>query len=250
MPLPKKNVERHYFDRFQALFQPFPDGSITSSEEPDFLIAGPARTIGVELTELHRQARPGQAPLQASEAMRHRVAARAQELYMQDGHPPVRCAIFMQDANIEKSQVELLAKAIVDIALRNLPPPNASNNESYDWVNRSYFPEIIDSITVHRLDAITQTHFNCPGATWVPKLSSTDVERTLAAKEPKYPAYRQRCDEAWLLVNADIGSMSTWFDFQAEGIAGCFATSFDRVFIMRHFGQTLHELTVSKLSGG
>jgi hypothetical protein len=250
MPLSKKDVERHYFDRFQALCQPFPEGSITSTEEPDFLVAGPKRTIGVELTELHREASPGRAPLQATEAMRHRVAARAQEIYEQGSHPPVRCTIFLTDTHIEKSQVEPVAKAISDIALRNIPLPNASTNESYDWVNRSYFPEVIDSISVHRLDAITQTHFNCPGATMVPKLSRLDIERTLAAKEAKYSAYRQRCDEAWLLVNADIGSMSTWFDFNSNAIAGPFATSFDRVFIMRHLGQALHELALSKPSEG
>ena len=248
MPLRKKDIERHYFDRFRALFQPFPEGLIKPTEEPDFLVVGSARSIGVELTELHRTAQPDRAPLQATEAMRNRVAARAQELYLQNVLPPIRCTIFMQDTHIEKSQVEQLASAVVDIALRNLPPPNSSVTESYNWVNREYFPEAINSISVHRLDAVKQNHFNCPATTWVPKLSHLDIERTLAAKEPKYSAYRRCCDEAWLLINSDIGSMSTWFDFQSDAIARPFATSFDRVFIMRHFGQALHELTLSKPS--
>ncbi len=246
MPPPKKDVERHYFERFRTLLQPFPEGTVASTEEPDFLVAGSARTIGIELTELHRGTPPDQVPLQATEAMRHRVAAHAQELYVQAGHPPVRCTIFMRDFHIQKSEVEPLAAAIVGIALRNLPHPNSSTHEDYDWVNRHYFPEIINSISVHRLEVITESHFTCPGATWVPTLSSADIERTLAAKEGKYAAYRQRCDEAWLLINADIGSMSTWFDFQEGAIVGPFNTSFDRVFVMRHFGQALHELPVAR----
>ncbi len=249
MPLPKKDVERHYFDRFRQLYQPFPEGLVTSTEEPDFLIAGRHQTIGVELTELHREVQSGQVPLQAMEAMRHRVVARAQELYVQSGGPPVRCTIFMQEAHIEKSQVEPLANAIASIAKRNLPLPNTSLSESYDWTNRDYFPDIIDTVSVHRLDAITETHFNCPGATWVPKLSSGDIIRTLEAKTPKYAAYRTRCDQAWLLINADIGAMSTWFDFETDALAGPFVTTFDRVFLMRHFGQALHDLPLAKPSG-
>lgn len=249
MPLPKKEVERHYFDRFRQLYQPFPGGVITSTDEPDFLVVDERQRTGIELTELHRESQPGQAPLQAMEAMRHRLAARAQDLYVQGGGPPVRCTIFMQEVHIEKSQVESLASAIVGIAKRNLPVANASLSESYDWTNRDYFPEIIDTVSVRRIDAITETHFNCPGATWVPKLSSSDIIRTLAAKEPKYAAYRARCDQAWLLINADIGAMSTWFDFESDALSGPFCTSFDRVFLMRHFGQALHDLPIVKPSG-
>lgn len=249
MPLPKKDVERHYFDRFRALLQPFPAGIVTSTEEPDFLIEGEHLTIGVELTELHREAQPGQVPLQATEAMRHRVAGLAQELYVLGGGVPVRCTIFMQDVHIQKNEVEPLAQSIAAIARRNLPQANSSHSESYDWVNRAYFPDTIDTVTVHRLDVITESHFSCPGATWVPKLSSNDIIRTLTAKESKCTAYRERCDAAWLLINADIGAMSTWFDFQRDALTGPFTTSFDRIFVMRGFGQALHSLPVAKPSG-
>jgi hypothetical protein len=242
----KKDIERHYFDRFRQFCQSFPDGLVTSTEEPDFLIVGKHQTIGVELTELHREASPGQVSLQAIESMRHRLAARAQQLYVQSGGTPVRCTIIMQEAHIDKSQVELIAKDIVKIARRNMPLPNASLSESYDWTNRSYFPDIIDTVSVHRLDAITETHFYCPGATWVPKLLSDDIIRTLSAKSRKYAAYRASCDQAWLLINTDIGAMSTWFDFEPDALAGPFVTTFDRVFVMRHFVQALHDLSLAK----
>lgn len=245
MPLPKKDVELHYFERFRALLQPFPEGIVSATEEPDFLVVGPHRKVGIELTELHQEVPPRQVPPQATEAMRHRVADRAQELYVHAGHPAVRCTIFMHDTHIQKADVEPLAQAIVGIAVRNFPPPNSSSNEAYDWVNRHYFPEIINSVSVHRLDEITQSHFTCPGGAWIPKLSPADIERALSAKEAKCAAYRQRCDEAWLVINADIGSMSTWFDFQEDALAGPFKTSFDRVFVLRHFGQALHELPVA-----
>lgn len=245
MPISKKDIEVHYFERFKSLLPDFPRGVVTPSEEPDFLVTGHGSTVGIELTELHRGARAGTVPQQASEAMRHRVVARAQELYSAAGHPPVRATVFMSGGHIKRNDVETIAIAIADIAKRNLPEPNSSSHESYEWTNRSYFPEIVDSIAVHRLDAITENLFSCPGSTWVASLSSADIDRALVAKENKYAAYRTRCDTAWLLINADIGPMSTWFQFDSAALTAPFASSFDRVFVLRHFGSKLYELNVT-----
>lgn len=246
MSISKKDVEVHYFERFKALLPDFPQGVVTSSEEPDFLVTRQGSTVGIELTELHREAPAGTTPQQASEAMRHRVVARAQELYTAAGHPLVRATVLMNGRHIKRKDVETLAIAITDIAKRNIPEPNSSSHESYDWTNRSYFPEILDSVAVHRLDAITENFFSCPGSTWVASLSSADIDRALVAKESKYSAYRTRCDTAWLLINADIGPMSTWFQFDAAALTVPFVSSFDRVFVLRHFGSELYELNLTQ----
>lgn len=245
MPPSKKIVERHYLDAFARLLSPFPDGEAIPTEEPDFLVVGQDRTIGIELTELHRMAPAGTIPQQASEAMRHRVVARAEQIYVSTGNPPIRCAVHFQDGHIEKWQVEDLASAITELAVRNLPLQNSSTREEYQWTNRDYFPEAINTIGIHRLDAITKNHFFCPGATWVASLTAGDVQRALTAKEEKYAVYRTRCSAAWLLVNADIGSMSTWFQFDAAPLSDIFTSSFDRAFILRHFGGELYELNVA-----
>ena len=249
MSFSKKHVELHSLERFKALLPDFPEGAITPTEEPDFLVDMPRGRLGIELTELHRDVPPGAIPQQASEAMRHRVVERAQDMYSADGHPPIRCTVFMHNKHIEKNEVASLASAIVKIAVKNVPPPNSSVREEYDWTNRAYFPGILDSVTVHRLDGMTQSHFNCPGSTWVAPLAPGDLERAIASKEGKYDAYRKRCEEAWLLINADIGSMSTWFQFDSAALTGPFRTSFQRVFVMRHFGSSLHELAVVPVSG-
>ncbi len=163
MPLNKKDVELHYFQRFKVLLEPFPSGSILPTEEPDFLVIGTARIIGIELTELHREELPDRNPLQATESMRRRVVTRAQEIYVEFGLPPVLCKIFMHDSHIQKNEVEPLAKAIVGIAQRNFPSPSSSTEETYEWVNRHYFPEIINSISMYHLDTMTQAKFICSG---------------------------------------------------------------------------------------
>ena len=68
-------------------------------------------------------------------------------------------------------------------------------------------------------------------------LTREDLERVIDAKEGKYPAYRRRCDQAWLLINGDLASMSTWFKYDEFVLPeGAFETRFDRVFVVRHFG--------------
>jgi hypothetical protein len=76
-------------------------------------------------------------------------------------------------------------------------------------------------------------------------MSREDIGRALASKEPKLAAYRTRCDEAWLVINADIESMATWFDFDSAPLQEPFTTAFDRVFVVRHFGGKAYELVTS-----
>jgi hypothetical protein len=243
----KKDIEVHYLERLRAAMPDFPEGQIEPTEEPDFLIHGATSTIGIELTELHRDGPVGVKPQQALEAMRHRVVARAQELYVAKGLPPVKVSVFMRDSHdIKKEHVQTLAEALCQLVERNLPAPNSSKKEEYDWVNRSHFPEPILEVSVHRLDVITKTFFSVPGATWVSTLSNTDIQRALAPKEPKYPTYRLKCDQAWLVINADIGPMSTWFEFDASVPLLPLRTQFERVFVLRHFGSRLLELQVSR----
>jgi hypothetical protein len=244
MPLSKKDIESYYLTRFKELLPDFPPGTVTPTEEPDFLVETPLGHLGIELTELHIAAPPGSVPLQASLAMRQRTVDRAQAIYAAGGHPPIRCTVFMSDEHIQKPEVEGLAAAIARIAIKNLPPACGSVREDYNWLNRDYFPERIHSVAVHRLEAITRTHFNCPGAVWVPHLTTEDIERALEPKDEKYPAYRTRCTAAWLVVCADTTAMSTWFEFEPPALAATYRASFERVFVMRQFGNVLHELTV------
>lgn len=242
-PLSKKDIETIYFERFRSAFVNFPSGRIEPTEEPDFLIHRQGSVLGVEITELHREPESGKRPMQADEAMRRRVVARAQEIYETSGQPPVNVSAFINDSiRIEKSEVEPLANALFSIVVRNLPGPNSSREEQYDWTNRSYFPEVLHTVSVHRLDAITKSFFSCPGATWVGDLTPADVARALSSKESKYAAYRRQCEEAWLVINADLGSMSTWFEVDERSLLTPYQTNFDRLFVYLHFSAKVIEL--------
>jgi hypothetical protein len=146
--------------------------------------------------------------------------------------------------HIKKPEVEMLAIDLADLVALNLPPPNSTTRLPTGWEDTQAFPSILHSLSIHRLDVVTKPFFNSPGATWVASLTRDDVERALSSKEPKYAAYRARCDEAWLIINADIESMSTWFEFDPEVLSEPFTTRFDRAFVVEHFGGKAHELSL------
>jgi len=247
MPAPDKKTEVAYLERFRALLSTFPSGRIEPTEEPDFLVHGTDAVVGIELTELHRDTPPGNVPEQASEAMRRGVVTRAGEIYEATGGPPVYVTVVMdQQVHVRKRETEELAQSIFEIVIRNSPPPNGSREESYEWTNRSYFPEVVHKVTVRRFDWATESFFSCPGAIWVASLAPADIERVLAMKEPKCPTYRSRCDEVWLLINTNIVSMSTWFETDPAAVGGPFTTSFDRAFLSNYATSELFELSVQR----
>lgn len=241
----KKAMETLCVERLREFLPNFPQGHIELFEEPDFLVHCTDRTLGIEVTELHRNTPVGATPQQALDAMRHRVVARAQELYIAKALPAVKVSVFMNDQfRINKRYVETLALAICNLVERNLPEQNSSREESYEWTNREYFPDCIYKVAVHRQQLITRTLFTCPGATWVSKLSTSDVARAATPKEQRYHTYRKNCDEVWLLISADSRPMSTWFDFDEIQLVEPLRTKFQRVFILRHFSKKIHELAV------
>ena len=143
-----------------------------------------------------------------------------------------------------KNKFCLSPKKIHKLVASQLPDKNSSQEIRYDWKAPGSFPDPLIQITVHRLDGITKAFFSAPGATWVSSLSDADIERAVEPKEKKYSTYRMKCDEAWLLINADIRFMSTWFEFEAPALSKPLRTQFQRVFILRHFDSQLFELLI------
>ena len=249
MPVSKKYLERCRLERFKSFITDFPSGTVESTEEPDFLVRSEQRVVGIELTDLHHDVLPGQVPQQASEAMRHRVVERAQQIYSSGGHPPVRASFYLDDrVHIKKPEVENLAKSLAQLVIGNIPSPNSSSEVPSDWDDNREIPSVLYKLSVHRLDVVTKTSFIAPGATWVGTISRNDIERALASKDPKHAAYRAKCDEAWLVINSDIESMSTWFDLDMDTLNAPFATNFDRLFLVQHFGGKAHELQVRPIN--
>lgn len=248
MAASKKDIELWRLERFKSFITDFPNGRLVPTEEPDFLVHCENRVIGIELTDLYRETPRGKVPQQASEAMRNRVVARAKEIYADRNQPPVLVSFFLDDrVHIKKIEVEQIAMELADLVSDNIPEVNSIVEVPSDWQYIRKLPSILHKISVRRLDVVTKTFFSAPGATWLVSVGREDIERALASKEAKLTAYRTRCDEAWLVINADIEPMSTWFNFDSASLQERFTSAFDRVFVVRHFVGKAHELGIAPL---
>lgn len=204
----KEQKEREQLEHLRALLPNFPAGELIEGDEPDFLILG-QRTVGIELTELHRKPAPRQAPFQEVQAIQERMI-RARDIYVAAGHPPVQCN-FLFRGQVGKTEVEGLARLLTELAVRNVPELGQQNSEEFAWDNRDYFPEVLAGVNVLRHASIDETLFGGWGPAPAVPLRHQDVQRVIQAKEGKVPAYLTRCDEVWLVIVVDSEFMSTWF---------------------------------------
>ncbi len=246
MTASKKEIELWRLSRFRAYISDFPSGSVEATEEPDFLVRDQGRVVGIELTDLHRATKPEQVPEQATEAMRKRVISRAQEIYIARQLPAATACFLLNDRiHLQKAEVEPLATEMADLVANNLPEPNSSSEVPRCWEDKRSLPSLLHSLSVHRLDVFTNTFFSAPGAAWIARLDRDDIERALSRKEQKYRKYRTKCDEVWLVINTDIESTATWFEFNLQVLEEPFTTHFERVFLAQHFAGKAHELCVT-----
>lgn len=239
----KKDVERWQLEQFSSLFPGFPRGSISDSEEPDFIVDTGDRKIGIELTDLYWQPLPNQAPRQSQESLWYRIVKAAERIYSESALAPLQVSVhFNRQYSLRKSDVARLAKAIAAVVVRNAPPPGKNSSEDYDWENRDYFPEEVITINVWNIERVRESFFNSPSAAFIPTLRSDDILRAMSLKESKVDRYRTRCDEVWLLVNCDGGQLSTLFEHDEAVIQKTYSSRFDRVFLMRHLAGKVYEL--------
>ncbi|MDH0864386.1 hypothetical protein [Mitsuaria sp. GD03876] len=243
----KKDLERRYLDRVRDLLADFPQGAIDEREQPDFLVNAADRIIGIEITELHRAKDSQPVPMQGREAIRHQIVQRAKVLYDGEGAPPIDCCVHLKDLSYRRKDIEPLAAKISELAKRNVPPEGTiSSREQYDWVNRDYFPEEVDYIRVARFDGLTESFFGTTGSTWAEPMTSDIVGAIIDTKDANIVEYLRQCDEAWLVIVTDSGTMSTWFNSADQVETATFRTGFARVFILRNFGSKLIELTTAR----
>jgi hypothetical protein len=243
--LSKKEFERRQLERFIKIFPAFPTGQIEDFEEPDFVLHTNSHEIGIELTDLYWSSSPDTVPRQSQESICANIVRRACDSYSKLSLPALHVSVhFNYRHTLLKADMVPIAEKIVKVVSRNVPSAGNSFREEYNWFNRDYFPEKVHAINSWHFDSMTESFFSAPSAVFVPPLKKEHINEVLTRKEKKYQQYRKRCNQIWLLINADGSQLSTAYDFDPALLNERFTTSFDRVFLMRHFPQVAFEFKV------
>ena len=245
----KKVIERHQLELFlkhAPLSFNFDEVTIQENEAPDFILLLPdGKVVGVELTMVFWEPKPGTPPPQAIHATYDKIAEIAQRKYEEEGGPPVAVFLFFQSSFMpSKRDVIPVADAIAAYIREHLPDEGEEFKERLSWTNYDRFPEHISSIHIWRGPRLTQSFFSVPKTAFLPALTRKHVGRILEEKEQKLPAYRQRCprcEEMWLVMVCNL-EMSTQFDLDESLLTAPFPSAFDRVFIYCLMDQQVYEL--------
>lgn len=246
----KKRSERGVLEHLRQLLPSFPEGEVIPDEEPDFIVVlASGKKIGIEITQLHREVRHGEMPLQAQEALKRRAVENAKEIYDSAGNPFVHASIHFANVQLSKFDVSPFAQRIAKFVASLIPPPGEVRTAEPGFEDESDFPEELSYVSVYSLPDAEGSFFSSPGSTWLATLQDEDVKRALLSKNAKHKRYRSKADEIWLVISCNGGFMSTWFEGTEVFQDKVFETDFARVFILSHFGNKVIELRRQAAAG-
>jgi hypothetical protein len=204
----KKVIERHYLDAFRRAYPEFPPGSIEDSENPDFLVRAPWRTVGIEVIEYVRgQGERGGSPALRREELGYAVQRKATARYAARWAMPVQVWFsFDRQAPLGKVGLGAVASALVDVVAHAVPPtsPGGTDLHAEDFEGTA-LEGIIHSVRVLRWPGVQSSCWMyMPGASFV-SVPPEEFQALINTKDTKVDAYLANCDHVWLLIVARGG---------------------------------------------
>lgn len=230
-----------FFNFYSALSDP-PKGKIIKSESPDFLIISEFQTVGVELTELHREICVNGRPMQEQEALRTRIFDSVQsKLDSSKKIKPMWVSIhFDPSVNCDKATTEAISHRIFSI-VEGLDLLEGEYRE-FRSIDDDNLPECVEFLCVTGLsdNCINTVSINSAG--FVPSLKISDIQKCLNSKEKKLERYLHKSDSVWLVVVISCGFMTTEFSGIEINDHDEVFSNFDRVFVFSASTRRVHEV--------
>lgn len=109
----KKLVERRFLEAAQTAYSEFPEGIVTESERPDFVVTTDGRQVGIEVRRLV-QPQPS-----AVESFRTEVVQLGQECYQAMSERPLDVTVAFSSLTAGKQSKRQLAKVLAEFVRTN-----------------------------------------------------------------------------------------------------------------------------------
>src|SRR5215210_1244305 len=111
-----KGMEENHLRRFRENFAEFPDGKLTPSEHPDFLLETSDGVIGIEHTRYIR------GDLGAKEHAESKGLWLASQAYEHNGYPPVEVSVLWSfHEELTKDTISQFVETMSEFVVRHLP---------------------------------------------------------------------------------------------------------------------------------
>jgi hypothetical protein len=225
--MPNKERERFYLDRLRACLIGLPYGEARDFESPDFLIDAEL-TLGVEFTEFHLPAGPGERPHQEVQSLQEQVIAIAEDAHASAGGPALYVhAIFGRHGRLAKHTVRQIGKALAD-ALLAYPVPWSRGGASVE-IPRALLPREIAHVHVHGSGDGVDRLWQCGYGSWVAPLTASHIQTEIDRKRQKAPLARRKCERLWLVIVQDLSTEAHACELTDAARLGPYQHPFDRL---------------------
>lgn len=235
-----KEYEKHFVEVFKSIFEGFPQGEIIADqyqERPDVIVANSHDKIGIEITRIHTE------KLKREESEVEAAITEAQHIYEELNLPHLHVSVIVGDGKtFNRQNRKKFAVAIANLVSRNLPGPDGSVELDNDWNNPDVFPFEINSIGIYRFAKLIRNHWSRPDGGFFRTDFINELQDIISAKDKLLPNYDRDCKAHWLLIVAENGSPSSFFDPSAATLNHLYKSLFNRVFFMDLFLRKYSEL--------
>ena len=238
-----KRTEEFHLRRFMECFPEFPDGKLTLSEHPDFLLETSDAIIGIEHTRYIRS------DLGAKESVENVALWLASQSYESKGYPLVEVHVLWDfHEKLTKRTMHQFIDTLREFVARHLPRPGDEVIIRYPHWAWKQLPREIMSLTISRRRTMDSNFWVSSRGGFVPELTPADLHGIIRKKEGKVSSYQRNCSQVWLLIVANGFEPSTHCDLapQIEGVQ--FETDFDRLFFLHSFAGRVVELRTTDIN--
>ncbi|MBN1135416.1 MAG: hypothetical protein JXM73_02465 [Anaerolineae bacterium] len=240
----QKERERIFVEHFlEVVGRPDLIPDLKEDEGPDFRGLAPEGLVGIEVTELFREAPPGEVPRQAREGGWAQVAFEAERLWKQRGWPFVVVSLFFHPRHhLSQRSAGPLAARIVDLVDRYLPEPDSCTLVRRIEHPYGEVPVELVHLGIARSSKFTRSSWGVDDAGWEGILAPEQVQAAIDAKRLDAKAYRQSFDSVWLVLVIHQGRISSDMGIPEETASCMYDIPFDRAFLFSTADERVIEL--------
>lgn len=236
----KKARERRFVELLKEAYPDFPSGEIVADERqerPDVVVVSVQGSIGIEITSLHDR------NLKRAESECEKTVLDACRVYEKQNLPKLHVSVHIgRENSFNRTNRNKFAATIANLVSVNVPPPGEYASVENDFNDPGRFPFEIDSIYIYQYSWPDENCWTAPSAGLYRENFVEELQRVISEKDSKLSGYEPDCIQQWLLVVAENGSPSTFFDPSNDTVNHNYKSAFDKVFLMELFKLKLFEL--------
>lgn len=247
----KEERELWALGKFRELY-PVPEGPVDSSDEsPDLVIHAASGRVGIEVTDIQPENGKGGSCVMRDASERAAVMRKLKALLEKSNAPAVDVSYHGDLPERRKTGQDDLAERLARYIRPRIPPEGEVFSKCANhWPYDPELPPEVFALTIARYRCLTEISCDSGEAVFIPDLAAADVERCVAKKNGKVAAYRERCDEAWLLMCVNTVDLATAYSFETFAPPTAIPSDFDRLLLLSILEPRVYEIPRAGKSAG